>query len=224
MSLKEMAKKIIIKFRHRGKKLFFSRGCIIGIKSRFEGNNFIGPNSSFEGTMGYGSYIASNSSLSAEIGRYVSIAGSVNTVNGFHPSSTFVSTHPSFYSKRTLVDLSFSDSDKFEELRFANKEQKLSVAIGNDVWIGFGATILAGVTIGDGAIVAAGAVVVKDVEPYSIVGGVPAQIIKKRFSDNQISLLTKLRWWERGEDWIRSHCDDFENIERFLENFQGDQS
>ena len=67
--------------------------------------------------------------------------------------------------------------------------------IGNDVWIGFSTTILNGVRIGDGAIVAAGSVVTKDVEPYSIVAGVPAKIIGKRFSDDMIERLLDLQWW-----------------------------
>ena len=68
--------------------------------------------------------------------------------------------------------------------------------IGNDVWIGFEAVILAGVTIGDGAIIGARAVVTKDVPPYTIVGGVPAKPIRKRFSDEDIAALMALKWWD----------------------------
>ncbi len=91
----------------------------------------------------------------------------------------------------------------------AGKEypQKGDVTVGNDVWIGYKATIMAGVTIGDGAIIAAQAVVTKDVPPYTIVGGNPAQIIKKRFSDEQIALLLRLQWW---------HWD----IEKITDNLQ----
>ena len=67
--------------------------------------------------------------------------------------------------------------------------------IGNDVWIGYEAAIMAGVTIGDGAIIGTRAVVTKDVPPYTIVGGVPAKPIRKRFSDETISLLLELKWW-----------------------------
>jgi len=73
--------------------------------------------------------------------------------------------------------------------------QKGDIHIGNDVWIGYNATIMAGVTIGDGAIIAANYTVVKDVEPYSIVGGNPAREIKKRFSKEVISKLLALKWW-----------------------------
>ena len=68
--------------------------------------------------------------------------------------------------------------------------------IGNDVWIGYKAMIMAGVTIGDGAIIASRSVVTKDVPPYSIVGGNPAKEIKKRFSEEQIEKLLKLKWWD----------------------------
>lgn len=70
------------------------------------------------------------------------------------------------------------------------------ITIGNDVWIGFEALILAGVTIGDGAIIGARAVVTKDVPPYTIVGGVPAKPIRKRFDDATVARLLELRWWD----------------------------
>lgn len=73
--------------------------------------------------------------------------------------------------------------------------QKGDINIGNDVWIGYNATIMAGVTIGDGAIIATNSTVIKDVEPYSIVGGNPATEIKKRFSKETILKLLELKWW-----------------------------
>jgi virginiamycin A acetyltransferase len=73
--------------------------------------------------------------------------------------------------------------------------QKGNIEIGNDVWIGYNATIMAGVKIGDGAIIATNSTVVKDVAPYSIVGGNPAQEIKKRFSTEKIEKLLDLEWW-----------------------------
>lgn len=75
-------------------------------------------------------------------------------------------------------------------------DNKGDIIIGNDVWIGYEAVILAGVTIGDGAIIGARAVVTKDVPPYTIVGGVPAKPIKKRFCDDAISSLLQTRWWD----------------------------
>ena len=74
-------------------------------------------------------------------------------------------------------------------------DNKGDIIIGNDVWIGYDAVIMAGVKIGDGAIIGARAVVTKDVEPYSIVGGVPAKGIRKRFAPDIIEKLQKLQWW-----------------------------
>ncbi len=84
---------------------------------------------------------------------------------------------------------------------------KGDTVIGNDVWIGYRATIMAGVKVGDGAIIGANSVVTKDVEPYSIVGGNPAREIKKRFSDDQIKELLEIKWW----DW---------EVERITKNVQ----
>ncbi len=77
------------------------------------------------------------------------------------------------------------------------------IIIGNDVWIGFEALILSGVTVGDGAIIGTRAVVTKDVPPYTIVGGIPAKVIRKRFSENVISELLKLQWWNWPENRIK---------------------
>lgn len=84
-------------------------------------------------------------------------------------------------------------------------DNKGDIIIGNDVWIGYEAVILSGVTIGDGAIIGARAVVTKDVPPYTIVGGVPAKPIRKRFSDDTISALLKIKWWDWPEEEIRCH-------------------
>ncbi len=99
----------------------------------------------------------------------------------------------------------------FEEWELDVKEiasawdNKGNIIIGNDVWIGFEAIILSGVTIGDGAIIGTRAVVTKDVPPYTIVGGVPAKPIRKRFSDYVISELLKLQWWNWSENRIKKN-------------------
>lgn len=84
-------------------------------------------------------------------------------------------------------------------------DKKGDIVIGSDVWIGFEAVILGGVTVGDGAVIGARAVVTKDVPPYTIVGGVPAKPIRKRFSDEVISRLLKLQWWNWPEERIRKN-------------------
>ena len=82
-------------------------------------------------------------------------------------------------------------------------DNKGDIIVGNDVWIGFEAVILSGVTIGDGAIIGARAVVTKDVPPYTIVGGVPAKPLRKRFDDRTIEKLLSLRWWDRDETTVK---------------------
>jgi acetyltransferase-like isoleucine patch superfamily enzyme len=81
------------------------------------------------------------------------------------------------------------------------------VVIGNDVWVGHGVTILSGVTVGDGAVLAANATVTKDVQPYEIVGGNPAKLIRRRFDDTLIDLLLELRWWDLPVETIREIND-----------------
>ena len=81
-------------------------------------------------------------------------------------------------------------------------DQKGDIIIGNDVWIGYEAVILSGVTIGDGAVIGCRAVVTKDVPPYTIVGGVPAKPIRKRFDEETIKELQKIKWWDWTEEKI----------------------
>ena len=81
-------------------------------------------------------------------------------------------------------------------------DNKGDIIIGNDVWIGYEAVIMAGVTIGDGAMIGTRAVVTKDVPPYTIVGGVPAKLIRTRFSAEVISSLLKIKWWEWSDERI----------------------
>lgn len=107
-------------------------------------------------------------------------------------------------------------SDKFIEYKFVDDKHLL--VIGNDVWIGSYARIMEGVTIGDGTIIAAGALVTKDVPPYAIVGGVPAKVIGYRFDEKTIEKLLELKWWDKGEDWIKAHADEFDDVNKLLKN------
>lgn len=156
------------------------------------------------------SYVARNSQIyNTTIGKFTCIGPNVNTGMGAHPSSDFVSSHPLFYS--TLGQSSglvIVEKNLFEE--FPTTE------IGNDVWIGNNAIIKYGVKIGDGAIIGAGAVVTRDVEPYSIVGGVPAKIIKYRFSQDEIEFLMAFKWWDKDLEWLKANKDAFQNIGPFM--------
>ena len=99
-------------------------------------------------------------------------------------------------------------------------DNKGDIIVGNDVWIGYDAIIMAGVTIGDGAIIGTRAVVTKDVAPYSIVGGVPAREIRKRFAPEVVERLRELQWWDWPEEKIRKaipaiQAGDVETLEKF---------
>lgn len=93
------------------------------------------------------------------------------------------------------------------------------IHIGSDVWIGAGVTLIDGITIGSGSIVGAGAVVAKDIEPYSIVVGNPAKVVKKRFSDDVVLKLLQMSWWTWTDDKIRAALPDMRNIEDFLKKY-----
>lgn len=131
-----------------------------------------------------------------KIGRYCSIAcGSKFLFTSGNHALTSLSTYtfPIFYEEWGLDAKDICGA----------WDNKGDIIVGNDVWIGFEAVILSGVTIGDGAIIGARAVVTKDVPPYTIVGGVPAKPIRKRFDDRTIEKLLSLRWWDRDETTVK---------------------
>lgn len=150
----------------------------------------------------------------ASIANFTSIGSNVAVVTSSHPTERYVSTSPAFFSTRRQSVRTFADKDTFNEHRTIDGR---SVIIGNDVWIGNNVLIKGGVRIGDGAIVAMGAVVTKDVEPFAIVGGVPARIIKYRFEKEQIEELQRIEWWNMPDEWLAAHTNDFNNIDRFIE-------
>jgi len=154
-------------------------------------------------------YIAANTNISqTSIGKFCSIGPNCQIGLGKHPSSQFVSTHPLFYSTRKQAQITISDKNYFQEFE--------NIEIGNDVWVGANVIIIDGVKIGDGAIVAAGSVVTKEVPPYSIVGGVPARVIKYRFNESQINSLLTIKWWEKDMDWIKNSYLMFHDIDNFI--------
>lgn len=213
--IKRIIKMILIKLIHRRDHINLSWKCNVGYRSKFEGFNKIERFSTFDGIMGYGSYIGEQSNLNAKIGRYCSISNRVRSVKGRHPIDTFVSTHPCFYSVNKQSGFTYVDFNKFEEYKCADNEGH-DIVIGNDVWIGSDVLIISGVTIGDGAVVLAGAVVTKDVPPYAVVGGVPAEITKYRFSENQRRKLLEIGWWDKPYDWIENYSSYYSDIDSFL--------
>lgn len=215
-TLRRMCKRFYLKIKYR--KFCIKLGCNsnIGINSKFGGMNVIGCDTTFSGDMGYGSYVGEGAYLAGvKIGKFCSIAKDVCCVTGVHPTGTFVSTSPCFFSLRKQNGETFVSEQKFQEEKYAG-EGYYSI-IGNDVWIGQGARIMSGVAVGDGAIIAAGAVVTKDVMPYSIVGGIPAKEIKKRFSDEEIKFLCEFKWWDKPVEWIEKHACLFDDINKFME-------
>jgi acetyltransferase-like isoleucine patch superfamily enzyme len=158
--------------------------------------------------MGRYSYVGRDSQFyHARIGNFTSIGPEVLIGLGEHPSDEFVSTHPMFYSNRGQSNPVIVDATLFEEMPTTH--------IGHDVWIGARAILRTGVKIGDGAIIAAGAVVVKDVEPFSIVGGVPAKHIRYRFSPEEIERVKSSAWWNKDLAWLKQNLSSMTNIRRF---------
>jgi acetyltransferase-like isoleucine patch superfamily enzyme len=163
-------------------------------------------------SVGRHSYIQKNSRIfNAAIGNFCSIASNVSIAPGLHYTSG-VSAHPAFFLKNTPLKKTFADKDYFEY----SKEVK----IGHDVWIGENAIILDGLTIGTGAIIAAGSIVTKNVKPYSLVGGVPAEFIMYRFSTDKIEELLKSEWWNFPDSWFKLNFKSMHNISDFLLNYK----
>jgi acetyltransferase-like isoleucine patch superfamily enzyme len=144
------------------------------------------------------------------IGNFCSIAEGVKILLGGNHRIDWVTTYP-FGHRHTNI------FNKFNGI--GHPSTKGDVIIGNDVWIGEGAKIMSGVIIGDGAVIANDSHVVKNVEPYSIVGGNPAKFIKYRFESEQIEKLLKIQWW----NWDDSKINEFtpllcnEDIDKFIE-------
>lgn len=148
------------------------------------------------------------------IGRYCSIAQDVTVGGGEHPTN-WLSTHPFQYGESFVARRWSKHADR---KYLTSPKQPEGVAIGHDVWIGTKAVIARGVTIGTGAVIGSGAVVTKDVPPYAIVGGVPAKIIRYRFSPEVIERMQRVAWWNYTAESLLGVR--FDNSERALDDIE----
>ncbi|WP_029059172.1 DapH/DapD/GlmU-related protein [Stappia stellulata] len=170
-----------------------------------------------ETTLGDYSYIMQDGIVwCAQIGKFANIAAAVR-INA--------TNHPTW--RATLHHFTYRANDYWPDAEpdaaFFDWRREGRVIIGHDVWIGHGATVLPGVTVGDGAVIGAGAVVARDVAPYTIVGGVPAKLIRERFPEAVAQRMQRLGWWDWDHDRLRSALDDFRKLdaEAFLARHGG---
>lgn len=167
-------------------------------------------------TIGDYSYVMQRTAIAdATIGRFTAIAADCRIGPPNHP-----------LDRATIHRLSYTPEyywpDQRRDAAFFERRRAAVTRIGNDVWIGHGVTVLAGVTVGDGAVIAAGAVVARDVEPYTIVGGVPAKEIRRRLAVDLAERLRALAWWDWSHDRLEQAVCDFRalSIEAFLEKHE----
>lgn len=151
----------------------------------------------------------------AEIGKFANIAACVR-INATHHPMERATLHHFTYRANDYWD----DAD--QEADFFRRRRALRVRIGHDTWIGHGATILPGVSVGDGAVIGSGAVVSRDVAPYTIVGGVPARLIRERFPADIVTRMQALAWWNWNHDRLRETLEDFRTLDAaaFLERYE----
>ena len=221
--IKKYIKYIINKIKW-SKQCLFDFTVEIDSCSKFEGMSQIHSKTFFKGTLGYGSYIGSHSSLSADIGRFTSIAPYVRCNWGLHPYTyPFATTSPSFYSlnpSHSQNGNTFATLQKFNEFAYYDNNRKIAVKIGSDCWIGEGAFLVGGIKLGNGVVVLAHAVVTKDIPDYAIVSGIPAKIIGYRYDNETIQFLQKTEWWTNSEDWFKKHWTLLTNIDDLKEYYK----
>ena len=149
-----------------------------------------------------------------DVGKFTNIADCVRLNPGNHPTWRACQHHALYRA----AQYGFGE----DEAEFFEWRKDHWVSVGHDVWIGHGVTVLAGVRIGTGAVVGAGAVVAKDVAPYSIVAGVPAREIKRRFTESQGAALLEIAWWDWSHDRFAAALGDFRTlpIDAFIEKYR----
>jgi acetyltransferase-like isoleucine patch superfamily enzyme len=180
----------LVKLALRGSAWYFTNNYLTGEYIEIGDYTYGRPNvQSFEGE-----------GTRLKIGKFCSIAGEVTILLGGNHHAEWVTTYPFF-----------AYADEWPEAKDIGSHPRTKsrgdVIVGNDVWIGYGATIMSGVTIGDGAIIGARALVTRDVEPYSIVAGNPARLVRKRFDEKTIQKLMEIRWWDWPIDKIKANME-----------------
>ena len=135
--------------------------------------------------------------INCTVGAFTSISNNVVIGGASHPMD-WVSMSPVFYKGRDSVKKKFSNNIRKSDLR---------TIVGNDVWIGESVLIKQGIKIGDGAVIGMGSIVTKDVEPYCVVAGNPAKVLKKRFNENIVELLISIKWWNFDDDKISRYAE-----------------
>jgi phosphonate metabolism protein (transferase hexapeptide repeat family) len=187
------------------------KGCTLGRYTE------VGPRTKLlEVSMSDYSYVVNDSDVAyCSIGKFCSIAAMTRINPGNHPMQRARQAH--FTERARAYFPGEEDEHEFFAWRRAHH-----VSIGNDVWIGHGAIVLAGRSIGDGAVIAGGAVVTKDVPPYTIVGGNPARPIRQRFPDGIATRMRALAWWNWPHEQLHAALTDFRKLsaEEFLDRYE----
>jgi acetyltransferase-like isoleucine patch superfamily enzyme len=202
--------------RIRYRNVIFEYGAKASLGSVFGGYNKLSHHAYLRGELGFASYIGAHSVVIGKIGMYCSIAENVVFLTKTHPVREMVSTHPCFYSLKKQCGFTYAKEQMFNE-EPKLEGSKYSIEVGNDVYIGYGVTVIGPCRIGDGAVIAAGAIVTGDIPEYAIVGGIPAKIIQFRFADDVINYLKAFKWWNKPTEWIGRHAGAFTSIERMME-------
>ncbi len=214
--MKNFFRYIYNRLKFRGKSSF-PISCILSKNVKLGGGNKFHKNSIISGNIGYGTYVGPNSEIYAKVGKFCSIGSYVHVILGRHPYTyPYVTTSPMFFSLLKQTGTTFAKIQSFSESKFATPE--FPVLIGNDVWINSHVCIISGISIGDGAVVLAGSVVTKDIPPYAIAGGVPAKVLKFRYSNEDIQFLENLKWWDFPIGILESLTESFSDFDKFRKN------